>query len=146
MAIPLHITFRDMPHSDALDAYVRRHCEKLEHLASRITALRVTIAMPHQHQHTARPVRVSIDVALPGREIAVNRGSEENVMVLDAHSAIDQAFDQAVRRIQEHLRIQRGDVRVHDSEYQEARVTKLWTYEGYGFLTTAEDLYVYFHR
>lgn len=146
MAIPLRITFRDMPHSDALEAYVRRHCEKLEDFSTRITTCHVTIAMPHRHQHTARPVRISIDLMLPGFEIAVSHTRDEDTTIQDAHAAVDQAFDQVARRVQDYVRHQRGEVKPHESEYREARVSKLWSYEGYGFLTTDDDLDVYFHR
>jgi ribosome-associated translation inhibitor RaiA len=108
MQIPLRITFRDMPHSDALEAYVRERCEKLEHLTPRLTGCHVTIAMPHRHQHTGRPLRISIDLVLPGQEIAVNRTRDDDGAITDAHAAIDKAFDQAGRRVQDYVRRQRG--------------------------------------
>ncbi|HEV8548964.1 MAG TPA: HPF/RaiA family ribosome-associated protein [Polyangiaceae bacterium] len=144
MTLPIRITFRDMAHSSALETYVRRHCDKLERLFDRITSCHVTIAMPHQH--SGRPVRIAIDLMLPGQEIVINRGRDDDEATLDAHAAIDRAFDQAARRIQDHVRHQRGDVKPHESAYQEARVSKLWNDEDYGFLTTDADLDVYFHR
>jgi len=146
MSIPLQITFRDMDHSDALEAYVRRHCEKMEQLAPRATHCHVTIAMPHRHRQTARPVRISVDLRIPGQEIAVSHPRDEDTMTIDARAAVDEVFDQVARRIQDFLRNQRGDVKTHEATYQEAHVSKLWTYEGYGFLTTAEDGDVYFHK
>jgi len=95
---------------------VRRHWEKLERFYERITSCHVTLALPHQHQHTARPVRVSIDLTLPGHEIVVNHARDDDARTHDAHAAVDHAFDQAGRRLHDFVRQQRGDVKTHPTE------------------------------
>ena len=146
MQVPLSITFRDMDHSDALEAYVRKRSEKLERFSSRITGCHVTIEIPHRHQHSGRLVRVSIDMSVPGGEILVNRARDEDSSNQDAYAAVDQAFDRAGRRLQDYVRQQRGDVKPHEQAYREGRITKLWAHEGYGFLSTGNGDEVYFHR
>lgn len=146
MELPIQVTFRGIPQSDALDAYVRDRATKLETFAARITGCRVAIEAPHQSQQSGRPYRVRVDLTVPGGEIVVNNAPDEDPKNQDAYAAIDQAFDQMGRRLQDHLRRQRGDVKPHEDAYREARVTKLWSYEGYGFLEGPDGGEVYFHR
>jgi ribosomal subunit interface protein len=146
MELPIQITFRGIPQSDAIDAYVRDRAAKLETFSARITGCRVAVEAPHQHQQSGRPYRVRIDLTVPGGELVVNNAPDENPINQDAYAAIDQAFDQMGRRLQDHLRRQRGDVKPHEEAYRDGRVKKLWTYEGYGFLETADGSEVYFHR
>jgi ribosomal subunit interface protein len=109
MDLPLSITFRDMEHSEALEAYVRKRATKLERFSKRITGCHVVIEMPHRHHHTGRPIRVSIDLVIPGGEIVANRTRDDDHNNQDAYAAIDQAVDHACRRLQEYVQVQRGD-------------------------------------
>jgi cold shock CspA family protein len=145
MQRPVQITFRGIPHSDALEAYVRAHVTKLETFAARITGCRVAIESPHQHAHSGRHYRVCVDLTVPGEEIAITRSPDETISNEDAHSAVDRAFDEAGRRLQDYVRRQRGDVKPHE-HHRHGRVKKLFTYEGYGFVETPEGEEVYFHR
>lgn len=146
MELPIQVTFRGIPPSDAIDAYVRDRAAKLETFSTRITGCRVAVESPHQHQQTGRPYHVHIDLTVPGAELVVNHAPEEDPVTQDAYSAIDQAFDQMSRRLQDHLRRQRGDVKPHEDTYRDGRVTKLWSYEGYGFLESGDGSEIYFHR
>lgn len=142
--MPIRITFRDMTPSDAIEQYVRQRAEKLETFAARITGCHVTIEMPHRHQRSGRHFRVVIDVTVPGAEIVVANAAENDVNE-DVYAAVDAAFDRAGRRLEDWMRRQRNDVKPHDTEYRPARVVKLWSYEGFGFLETPDGAEVYFH-
>jgi ribosomal subunit interface protein len=140
MKLPIRITFRDMTPSDAVELYVRDRAAKLDTFAGRLTGCHVSVEMPHRHQRTGREFRVRIDLTVPGAELVVNDSKD------DVYAAIDAAFDHSGRKLEDWIRRQRGDVKPHESEYRPARVAKLWTYEGYGFLETAEGDEVYFHK
>lgn len=141
---PLKITFRDIPPSEALETYIRARAAKLEQFHQRITSCQVTLEMAHQR--SGHPFHIGIDLVLPGGEVVAGHARDADPELRDAHAAIDHAFDQAGRRLQDQLRRQRGDVKPHEDAYQDAQVSKLWGYEGYGFLTTAEGDEVYFHK
>src|SRR5690348_649327 len=49
MQLPIQITFRGIPQSDAIDAYVRERAAKLEKLTPRITHCRVAIEARNHH-------------------------------------------------------------------------------------------------
>jgi cold shock CspA family protein len=58
--------------------------------------------------------------------------------------AIREAFHTARRRLQDHARQKRADVKRHEPMTQ-ARVTKLFPVEGYGYIETPDGREIYFH-
>ena len=63
--IPTQVTFRGLPHSDALDAAVRQRVAWLEQFYPGIVRCRVVIELPHRHRHDGRHVHVRIDLTVP---------------------------------------------------------------------------------
>ena len=104
----LQITFRDIPPSEAIDSYVRRRAEKLETTEGRLVACHVAIEAPHRHKHHGRHYRVRVDVSVPGAALVVDRNPDESRDNEDVYAAIDQAFDNAVRRLREAKRRRDG--------------------------------------
>lgn len=144
MQLPLQITFHGISHSATLDDYVRDRASKLDTFYDRITSCRIALEAPHRHKHEGRPYRIRIDLGVPGDEIVISRdvGSDANE---DVYAAIDAAFDDAQRRLQDFAHKQRGDVKTHERAHHGV-VTKLYGYEGYGFLRTDAGEEIYFHR
>jgi ribosomal subunit interface protein len=97
MSLPLQVTFRDMPHSDALESYVRTKAGKLDTFHQQITSCRVALESPHRHQSHGRRYRVRIDVKVPGAELVVGHKNGE-----DAYAAVDDAFRDAERLLKHH--------------------------------------------
>jgi ribosome-associated translation inhibitor RaiA/cold shock CspA family protein len=145
MTLSVQVTFHGVPHSDPIDQYVRNRADKLEMLAARITGCHVTLEMPHRHARHGEHFRVRVNVILPGGQVVVARSPDEARTYEDLYAAIDSAFDDLGRSVQGFVRRQRGDVKPHERS-RHAKITKLFGYEGYGFLTTAEGDELYFHR
>jgi cold shock CspA family protein len=145
MQLPVQITFRGLPHSETLESYVRARATKLDTFAARIMGCHVAIEAPHQHAHSGRHYRVRVDLTVPGEEIAVTRSPGDTIANEDAYGAVDRAFDEAGRRLEDYVRRQRGDVKPHE-HHRHGRVTKLFGYEGYGFVETPQGEEIYFHR
>jgi len=99
MKTPLQITFRDMPHSDALDAHIRDKAPKLEQVFADIVSCRVVVEQPARHQQQGKPFNVRIDLGVPGSEIVVDRQQNEDVYV-----ALRDAFDAAKRQLENYAR------------------------------------------
>src|SRR5258708_35021761 len=114
MQLPLQITFRDMEHSDPVEQYVRTKAAKLDTFDARITSCRVAIEMPHRHARHGEHYRVRIDITVPGGEVVVGRVPGEKRAYEDLTAAIDAAFDDAGRRLEDFVRRQRGDVKAHE--------------------------------
>ena len=143
MQLPLQVTFHGISPSGAIQRYVERKAAKLDLMASNIVRCHVVIEAPHRHSREGRRYAVRIDVRMPGREVAISRelGDSEQ----DAYAAIDEAFDEAKRRLREAVDVRRGDVKSHERALH-GRVAKLFNYEGYGFIETESGDEIYFHR
>jgi len=145
MMVPLQITFRNMPPTEAIEANIREKAAKLDHFYDRITSCRVVVEVPHRRHHKGKLYHVRVDIKVPGWEVVINREPSKHSAHEDIYVAIQQAFDAARRQLQDYARRQRGGVKGHES-VPIARVSKLLADEGYGFLETADGREVYFHR
>jgi cold shock CspA family protein/ribosome-associated translation inhibitor RaiA len=144
MELPLQLTFRGLPYSDALAEYIHKKAGKLDTFYDRIMSCRVAFESLHQHKHEGRPYRIRIDVGVPGDEIVVSR-DVGGIANEDAHAAIDAAFDAAQRRLHDHAQVRRGDVKTHEHALR-GEIVKLFTHEGYGFIRTQDGDEIYFHK
>ncbi len=99
MKTPLQITFRDMPHSEALETHIRDKAQKLEQFFGDIVSCRVVVDQPAKHQNQVKPFNVHIDLGVPGSEIVVDKQAHEDVYV-----ALRDAFDAAKRRLEDYAR------------------------------------------
>jgi ribosomal subunit interface protein len=145
MQMPLQIAFRNMEPSAAIEARVRERAKKLDRYHDRIMSCRVVIESPHRHHHQGKVFHVRLDVTIPQGEIIVNREPEENHAHEDVFVAIRDAFDAMQRRLQDHLRQQRGAVKTHHPSPR-GQIVRLFADDGYGFIATSEAREIYFHR
>jgi len=114
MELPLQITWRDIPPSEAVEAAIREKAGKLEHFYDSIVSCHVVVEAPHAHHHKGKLYRLHIEIKVPGREIHVTRDPAQHQAHEDVYVAIRDAFDAARRQLQDHARLQRGDVKRHD--------------------------------
>lgn len=147
MQLPLQITYRHMERSDAVEAAVQRHAERLDRFAGRIMACRVVVIAPHRHHRQGKLYEIKIDLTTPGEEIAVTREGSQNHAHEDIYVAIRDAFNAAARALEDHARRFRGDVKSHVVPLH-GKIIRLFPYEGYGFIATESGISqeIYFHR
>ena len=101
MIIPVHIVYRDVERTDAIDSYIRKHVDKLGTHTEHVVSCHVALEAPHRHKQHGRHYRVRLDLTIPGGEIVVDRCPDEGRAREDVYAAIDQAFDSAVRRLRD---------------------------------------------
>lgn len=111
MAIPLQITFRNMPASLAVRTRIEEQAAKLARFNDRVTSCRVVVRAPHRHHHKGRLYHVSIDAKMPGTEIAVNRDPGGHHAHEDVYVAVRDAFGALTRQLEDATRIRRGDTK-----------------------------------
>jgi ribosomal subunit interface protein len=99
MKTPLQITFRDLPHSDALETHIREKAAKLEQVFAGLNGCRVVVEQPAKHHQQGKAFNVRIDLTVPGSEIVVDR--QENG---DVYVALRDAFDAARRQLESYAR------------------------------------------
>ncbi len=110
MQLPLQITYRGFARSEALDARIRSKAEKLDAFHPRIMSCHVVVEEADRHHHQGRLFAVRLDLRLPRHTIAINRDHDEDVYV-----ALRDAFDAAGRKLEEFARVDRGDVKTHET-------------------------------
>jgi cold shock CspA family protein len=145
MQQPLQITFHGLEPSDAIEARIHAKTAQLERFYPYITSCRVTVDAPHHHQHRGRLYSVRLDIRVPDAEIIINRDHHADHAHEDVYVAIRDAYDAAVRRLQDYARHRRGETKRH-AEPQHGRITKLFRDDGYGFVQLPDGLDVYFHE
>jgi cold shock CspA family protein/ribosome-associated translation inhibitor RaiA len=145
MQTRLQITFRRMAPSPALEARVRSRVEELDQVFDRIIACRVTIAATTRRRQQGTLFEVRADLTLPGREIVVGRDPGVDHAHEDAHVAVRDTFDALRRRLEDHIRKMRGDVKVH-AVPDHGRIARLLYDRDCGFIVTAAGEEIYFHR
>ena len=115
MQIPLQISFRNMDPSPAVEAIVRDKAAKLDRFFERIVSCDVAIEAPHRRHHKGKLYKVRIDIGVPGKDVHVNQEGPKNQAHEDLNVAIRDAFDAAVRQLEDHVRRLRGNVKSHTS-------------------------------
>lgn len=146
-----------------VEEWIQEEAAKLDGLYNRIMACRVVVELPSRHPKRGNLYHVRIDLTVPGKELVVKRQPSLHSTIRhidepkiakhlevqaphkDPRQAIDDAFKEMARQLQDYARRQRGAVKIHEPAPQ-ARVSKLFPEEGYGFLETPGGREIYFHK
>lgn len=102
--VPVQVTYHGIQPSPALDEAIRQRARKLERFHKRLVSCRATVEQSGMHQ--GRSYTVRLDIRLPGTEIAISHDHDRDPFV-----AVHDAFDAAWRRIEDHARKERSDVK-----------------------------------
>jgi ribosomal subunit interface protein len=145
MQIPLQITFRGIPHSDAVEAKIREKASKLDRFHSHIMSCRVAVEAEHHHHHQGNQYHIRIDVTTPRKELVISREHHDKQAYEDIYVAIRDAFNAATRQLEDYARIQQGKVKTHDLQ-SSGTVTRLLPEKDHGFIEASDGHEVYFHR
>jgi cold shock CspA family protein len=140
MERPLQITSRNFKLFEDVETKIRNEAEKLNKFYDRIMRCRVVVESPHRHSRQGKQFHVKIHLTLPGGDMIIKREPREDIKV-----AIRDSFSAARRKLEDFARKQRGDVKHHEEALQ-ASITSLFPELGYGFLTTPQNMEVYFHE
>ena len=110
MQIPLQITFRGIPHSDAVEAKIREKVGKLDRFHSHIIGCRVAVEAEHYSHHQGNQYHIRIDITTPRKELVISREHHDK----KSYEAIRDAFNAAARQLEDYARVQQGKVKTHD--------------------------------
>ena len=114
MRVPLQITFRDIPPSEAIETAIRDKAMKLERYFDRITSMRVTISAPHKSHQKGNLYDVNIDITVPGQEIVVSHDKHDQHSHEDFYVTLRDAFAAAQRQLEGYVGKMRGEVKAHE--------------------------------
>jgi ribosomal subunit interface protein len=145
MQLPVQVTFRDVPMSDAVEAACWKEAERLERYFDRIMGCRVVISAPHRQHNKGTLYSVRVDLTVPGSELVVNRGQHDQHAREDVYVAIRDAFQKARRQLEDHARRNRGQTKYHEPPAH-GRIRELHPAGGCGLIESPDGREVYFHR
>jgi cold shock CspA family protein/ribosome-associated translation inhibitor RaiA len=143
MQIPLRIVAHGLELGQTERESIRAHAEKLETFFGRVLTCRVTVSVPNRWPQ-AGPIlyQVRINLTVPGEEVVIERQPNENLL-----DAIQDAFRVAGRRLQDYAgRLASTSPPEAQVRPGRAQVSRLFPWEGYGFLQTPDGREIYFHR
>jgi len=145
MQTPLKIAYHGLDSSEAISERVRAKADRLERYFQRITACKVTLEVPARRHRSGKLYRVRIELAVPGEKLVVGRDPAQATSHQDLNSAIDEAFREARRQLEDHARRFDHRVRAHPrAAPARAKVARIFPGKGYGFLETPEGREIYF--
>lgn len=139
MQQPLQITFRDIDHSEAVEARIREKIAKLDTFYNHITACKVVVEQVQKHQHQGKLHNISIYMSVPGKELTVSHHPDENLYL-----AIQGAMDSLREQLDAYRKHLYGDTKNH-GERLPGTIARLMEDEGYGFITDSEKNEYYFN-
>lgn len=145
MQIPLQITFKEMDASPAIEANIREKAERLERYFERITSCRVVVEAQNRSRHKGKVYSCKIDVTVPGQEIVVGHVGPKDQAHEDVFVAIRDSFNALARRVEDHARRVRVDVKAHETPLH-GKVVRVFPQQGYGFVVLPDGQEVYFHE
>ena len=145
MQTPVDIAFRHCEPSEEIRSEIAAQVQRLEKFSPRITSCRVVVTGP-QTGHRRGGFEVELRIAMPEhKEVVVDKSHADAPEREHALVAIREAFDAALRQIENVMREFRGQVK-HHAEASHGRVKNLLAGQDYGFIETADGREIYFHR
>ena len=145
MQTPVDIAFRHCEPSEEIRSEIAAQVQRLEKFSPRITSCRVVVTGP-QTGHRRGGFEVELRIAMPDHnKVVVDKSHADAPEREHALVAIREAFDAAVRQIENVMREFRGQVK-HHAEASHGRVKNLLAREDCGFIETADGRQIYFHR
>lgn len=145
MQIPLQITFRGIPKSEAVEARIREKVSKLERFHSNIMSCRVAVEAEHKHHHQGNHYHIRVDITTPRKELVISREHHDNPAHEDIYVAIRDAFNAATRQLEDYARVRRGEIKLHNHQHSGV-VVSLFPENDHGFIESADGREIYFHR
>ena len=145
METPLELSFRNLQPSEFVEGLVRERVARLENIHNRITSCHVFVGAPHRRHRKGNQYEITIEVRVPGTELAVNRKPGDVNAHEEINVAIRDAFNAMERRLKHWKRRRGGDVRTHDGGLQ-GRIAEIDSDRGFGHIAATDGRLVYFHR
>lgn len=109
-SLPVAVVFRNMEPSATVQAGAIKYAAKLGKKFGRIQNCRVIVDAPKHAHRRVKEFRVSIDLKLPGHEIATKSSNSDGTRHDDLSTALREAFVAATRQLQDYARKVKGEV------------------------------------
>jgi cold shock CspA family protein len=146
MMKPVQLSWHHVHPSPIVERRVRDKAAHLERFFDRISSCAVTLEAPsHHHRQTGPKYRVRVEISVPGGRLVVGRDPTKTIAHGDLMAAVNAAFREVRRQLQDHVRRLDQRVKAH-APPSRAVVARLFPEDGYGFLQTPDGREIYFHQ
>ncbi|MDR9393631.1 MAG: HPF/RaiA family ribosome-associated protein [Roseovarius sp.] len=145
MQIPLECSFHDVEHIEEIETLLREKVDQLEAFHAGITSCRVHLRAPHKRHRKGNLYEITVEVRVPGTELAVHHHQEQTSEHEHLAVAIRDAFTAMSRKLKRRKQKARGDVKAHEGQLQ-GKVSEIHHAEGFGQITANDHRLIYFHR
>ena len=114
MQVPVQITFRDTPHSEAVKEHIQEKVDKLQQFCHNIVACHVVVEFENKNQRRGNLHNTRITVTVPGKELVTTHNETE-----DMYASIDMLIDKLDRQLIKYKEKRRNH---RDSEFPEQNI------------------------
>lgn len=109
MKLPVQVVIRDMAPLPSLEAEIRERAARLDRFAPDLMSCHVTVEAAGNRHQQGHLYTLKIDLRLQGGEIVAGEHHANEDISLAMHGA----FDAVTRRLEDHVRRRRGQVKQH---------------------------------
>src|SRR3989338_6286460 len=135
---PIEITVRDIPETPAIVNRLRKKAIKLIRFDPRITFCHVVVEVPQKHQLQGKQFKVAIEIHTARAVVIATHNLNEDLYV-----AMRDAFKDAVRQLEDHIRRLQHKVKMH-APVLHGKIVRL--FGDYGFIESEEGEEYYFNE
>jgi cold shock CspA family protein/ribosome-associated translation inhibitor RaiA len=146
---PLDIAFHNSSHSDAVEAEIRRHVDKLETRFPHLTGCRVSIEALHNQHRNGNVWDVHVILSVPGRDLAVSRvphHARDRYAHPDVYTSLRDAFKAAERQLETYKDRPKQDWTPPSGSALTGQVARVLPEDDHGFILNNLGTQLYFHR
>jgi len=120
MKTPVQVDFQGLKPTERMREAIDEHLAELEERFGRITACRVVVRAPSGRHRNGGAYGIHVRLVLPnGREVNVDRTATVDERHADFSFALNDAFKRARRRLQDEVRVMRGQIKSHEDSRAE---------------------------
>jgi len=144
---PLEIAFHNTTPSEAVEAEIRRHVDKLAARFEHLTGCRVSVEKLHNQHRTGNVYEVHVVLSVPGRDLAVSRAPhhvKDRYANADVYVSLREAFRVAERQLESYKWRMREDTTKPSGSALSGQVAQIDA--DHGFILTNTGTQLYFHR
>lgn len=138
MQVPTQITFRGLPHSDAVKEHIEEKVAKIQHFCQSVIACHVVLEFENKNQHRGNLHNTRVTVTVPGRELVSTHNEAEDMYV-----SIRTSFDDMTRQVEEYVRDMRDGKNHQPMLY--GKIVRLFNGDGFGFIESEDGTEFYFN-
>lgn len=138
MQVPAQITFRGLPHSEAIKEHIQEKLDKIQQFCQNVIACHVVTELENKNQHRGNLHNTRVTITVPGKELVSTHNEEE-----DMYISIRTAFDDMTRQVEEYVKDMRNGK--NHQPMLHGKIARIFANDGFGFIESEDGMEFYFN-